>query len=468
MYYRLSDNIALRSWKFVPRAYYVKDDPYAKGLSKEEFDILLLCDGEHNITPDEMTDTLEKKGLIRKCEKGDHPSEWSMHKSYDHRYFPKMNFMITGKCNYNCLHCFNAADNAPLMTQWSFEDTLKLLNQAKDCGIHAFTITGGEPMVHPGFMDIVREIYKRGMFLEELNTNGYFITPEILGEFADIGCAPLIKISFDGICCHDWMRNHKGAEQRTLDAIQLCIDNGFEVMAQTQVHRRNLDTLLPTAEKLNSMGVSRMRLIRTTEVSRWVENAPDSCLGIEEYYGAMLDFMSGYKNSGMKMDIVVWQFMKAQPRSKTYSLDAVLCKSGEYKATDPVCKGNRGMIGVTSGGDIVPCLQMSGYYEEHSIHLGNLHDTPLKELLSSGDYMSEVCRNLHKFLKENQKCAECRYFRYCNGGCPALGLLFTRNRCGSDLTKCLFYENGWYDRCVKTMDGWLNLTRVEEFEKTNA
>ena len=89
-------------------------------------------------------------------------------------------------------------------------------------------------------------------------------------------------------------------------------------MAQTQVHRRNLDTLLPTAEKLNSMGVSRMRLIRTTEVSRWAENAPDSCLGIEEYYGAMLDFMSGYKNSGMKMDIVVWQFMKAQPRSKTY------------------------------------------------------------------------------------------------------------------------------------------------------
>ena len=338
MYYRLLDNIALRSWKFVPRAYYVKDDPYAKGLSKEEFDTLLLCDGEHDIAPDDMTNILEKRGFIEKCEKGASPSEWSMHKSYDHRYFPKMNFMITGKCNYNCLHCFNAADNAPLMTQWSFEDTLKLLDQAKDCGIHAFTITGGEPMIHPGFMDIVREIYKRGMFLEELNTNGYFITPEILGEFADIGCAPLIKISFDGIGCHDWMRNHKGAEQRTLDAIQLCIDNGFEVMAQTQVHRRNLDTLLPTAEKLDSMGVSRMRLIRTTEVSRWAENAPDSCLGIEEYYGAMLDFMSGYKNSGMKMDIVVWQFMKAHPGQRRTALTPCFAKAENTRLPTPYAR----------------------------------------------------------------------------------------------------------------------------------
>ena len=44
----------------------------------------------------------------------------------------------------------------------------------------------------------------------------------------------------------------------------------------------------------------------------------------------------------MKMEIVVRQFMKAHPKTKSYSLDAVLCASGEYKATDPVCKGNRG------------------------------------------------------------------------------------------------------------------------------
>lgn len=212
------------------------------------------------------------------------------------------------------------------MTEWSYEYVVDLLEQAQGCGIQSFTITGGEPMVHPRFMDIVREIYKRDMFIEELNTNGFFINQKVLDEFAEIGCNPLIKISFDGIGCHDWMRDRRGAEQRTLAAMQLCIDNGFRVMAQTQVHRRNLHTIFPTVEKLDSMGVSTTRLIRTTEAPRWNDNAPDSCLGIEEYYGEMLDFAEKYKNSGMRMEIMIWQFMQLHPMSRSYQLEPVRLK----------------------------------------------------------------------------------------------------------------------------------------------
>ena len=467
MHYRIADNIALRSWKFVPRAYYIKNDPYAKGLTPEEFELMLKCDGEQDIEPSATLDKLKFNGLIEECKKGEHPCEWSSYKSYEHRYFPKMNFMITGKCNYNCLHCFSAAENAPIMTEWSYEQALDLLDQARDCGVNAFTITGGEPMLHPHFMDIIKAIYERGMFVEELNTNGYFLTQKILDEFKEIGCKPYIKISFDGIGCHDWMRNRKGAQQQALDAMELCVKNGFRVMSQTQVHRKNLDTLIPTAKKLSEIGVSTLRLIRTTDAPRWHENAPDSCLELEEYYERMLEFMSEYINSGMDMDIIIWQFMRAFPKSRSYTLDAVLCKSGEYKPTDPMCKGNRGMIGVTSSGDIVPCLQMSGYFEMNDIHLGNLHKTPLKELLVGGDYMKLVCTNLHKMQKQNEKCANCRFFKYCNGGCPALGLLYSpdvRGFYGSDISKCLFYENGWYGRAEETMAGWTNSTQIDELE----
>ena len=464
MYYRLTDNIALRSWQFVPRAYYVKNDPFAKGLSKEVFDMLRLCDGEHDITPNAMTNSLEKQRFIVRCEKGDHPSDWSRLKTCENRYFPKMNFMITGKCNFNCLHCFNAADNAPLMTEWSFEDALDLLDQARDCGIQSFTITGGEPMAHPRFMDIIREIYRRDMFVHELNTNGWYITQEILDEFTQIGCYPLMKISYDGIGFHDWIRNRKGAEARAINAIRLCAENGFKVMAQTQVNRPNLDSLIPTAELLDNLGVSKIRLIRTTEAPRWAENAPDSCLGIEEYYGAMLDFMSKYKDSGMNMDIEIWQFMTVNTKSKRYFLEAVPCPSGEYKYTDPVCKGRRGMVAVSSSGMVVPCMMYSGYFEEHGMKLENVHQVPLQKILSDSEYLTEVCKNLYKLHKENKKCGDCQYFRWCTGGCPALGLLFTGDIRGSDLSKCMFYEHGWYKRCVQTMGDWYNLTAVEELE----
>ena len=152
--------------------------------------------------------------------------------------------------------------------------------------------------------------------------------------------------------------------------------------------------------------------------------------------------------------------MRIYPRNGSYELEAMLCPSGNYNPTDPICKVNRGTIGVASNGNVVPCLQMSGYYEEHGIHLGNLHETSLQDILGNSDYLNEVCTNLHKFCKANKKCNECKYWRWCNGGCPALGLLFTGDRRGSDLSKCLFYKDNWYNKIEKVMDGWQNLSHI--------
>lgn len=76
-------------------------------------------------------------------------------------------------------------------------------------------------MLHRNFFDILEGIYLRGMYVEELNTNGYFINQQTLERMKSIGCVPLMKISFDGIGYHDWMRNHKGAEETALHAIKL-------------------------------------------------------------------------------------------------------------------------------------------------------------------------------------------------------------------------------------------------------
>ena len=46
MRYLLNPNIALRSWKLVPYAYYSKGERNAKGLKKEEFEFLCACDGK--------------------------------------------------------------------------------------------------------------------------------------------------------------------------------------------------------------------------------------------------------------------------------------------------------------------------------------------------------------------------------------------------------------------------------------
>lgn len=456
MFYRLKDNIALRKWRYVDRAIYIKNNENAVGISKEEFGLLLKCDGEHDLEPDPYLANLLSLGYIEKCNQGDKPNPWSVLHEYDNYYFPRMNLMITGKCNLNCLHCFNAKDNAPLNSELSYENVLNILDQARDIGIQAFTITGGEPLVHPRFLDIMKAIYERNMYVFELNTNGLLINQKMLDAFKQLGCYPLIKISFDGVGYHNWIRQHPKAEELTLKAIELCVKNGFRIKAQVQVNRKNVDVMFKTAELLNRLGVCEMRIIRTTEAPRWEKNSPGSSLTIEEYYQRMMEFAKEYTHSQMKMTVDIWQLIRLHPVNKSYELMPIACSKYEFNIRIPMCKGNRGMIAVSSSGETVPCLQMSGYFLEKDISLGNLFKTPLKELVKDSPYLNLAMAPLLKQIVENDKCGNCKYYKACTGGCPALGLLYSKNSdyYHEDITKCVFFENGWYDKITSQLNDW--------------
>lgn len=459
MRYLLNPNIALRSWLLVPYAYYIRGERNARGLKEEEFMFLAACDGRNEL-PDEQESALTARflanGFITKAAQGEAMtvSDWNRPRMYMNRYFPAMNWMITGKCNYNCIHCFNAADNAPLMSEWSMEEAEHLLDQARDCGINAFTLTGGEPMLHKHFFDILEGVYARGMYVEELNTNGHFINQKALDRMKAIGCTPLIKISFDGIGCHDWMRNHKGAEQDALRAVSLCIENGFHVKVQTNMNRRNCDVMLKTADLFDSMGVEEMRMIRTTEAPRWVRNAGDATLTLEEYYDASIEIWKQYAAGSHRMVLTIWQFGSLYPQTEYYSLAAVNSCAGTYRDSIPVCKGSRGMIAVAANGNVFPCHQMSGYYEQRHDSLGNVKREPLDKLLTFGPYIDEVCTTLGTLREKNEKCGKCEHFEYCNGGCRAIALALTGDKLGIDPSKCLFWQNGYERKIAEALPGY--------------
>ncbi len=453
-YYLLNKNIALRSWQKLPFAYRYKNIGEAFALSKDNFLLLLKCDGRQLLEESNALNTLIEMGYCSISDGSEELSDWQRLKLYPNRYFPAMNLEITGKCNYNCLHCFNAADLAPLQSELTWDECEHLLDEAQGCGIAEFTITGGEPMLHPHFMDILHGIYKRDMLVEELNTNGSFITDEMLLEMKSFGCNPTMKISFDGIGRHDIMRGRKGAEQAAINAIRLCIKHGFTVMAQTNVNRLNLSSMLPTLELLDELGVSSVRLIRTSESPRWLQTSAKlceggGCLSFREHYDAMLALAHSYIQKEHKMSLNIWQFMRVFPMSKTYSDGASCCAYTPYSDTLPVCRINRRMIGVSAAGELVPCLQMSGYYSQKGISLGNVKKTSLSKLLSDGAYIDEICRCVPEIKEHNTSCMDCEFWTACRGGCRALGLALTDDRKGADKSKCIYYHEGYPEKIAK-------------------
>ncbi len=462
MYYILNPDIGLRSWKLLPYAFYRRHTRNAEGLEEEEFEFLSKCDSKHDLPENDIAKKFLDKGFIAECEKDSTGlSPWQK-LEMKNRYFPAMNWMITGRCNYNCLHCFNAKDNERLQSEFTMEQANQLLDQAQKAGINSFTITGGEPMVHKNFFEIIEGIYKRGMYVEELNTNGHFINKEALDKFKKIGCFPLIKISFDGIGHHDWLRDRKGAEKDTLDAIKLCLDEGFRVKVQMNVYRGNLDTLLETVETVEKLGAEEIRIIKTTEVPRWEENAPNQTLGFTEYYDEMLKFVKEFIKKDHKIIVDIWQMLQLLSYSKAYDIRAVSAPIGQFRGSKPTCPGNRGMIAVAANGNVYPCMQMTGTMDSRNFYLGNVFKEGLINLMTDSKYLDEVCKTIDDLEEHCEKCRNCEWFKFCCGGCVAVAWLYSNDTLSNDPFKCEFFLNGYYDKTVEIMGGWINMSPVRE------
>ena len=85
------------------------------------------------------------------------------------------------------------------------------------------------------------------------------------------------------------------------------------------MNRKNLDSMLKTVELFDKMGVGETRIIRTTEAPRWVQNAGDATLTIEEYYNASLELWQKYAAAEHQMTITIWQFGELNPIYNLYA-----------------------------------------------------------------------------------------------------------------------------------------------------
>lgn len=451
MYALLAPEIALRSWRQVPCAFYRRHQREAEGLAREQFELLLRCDGVQELPESALLHKLFQRGLAVPCEKGAGAlTPWQRPLFCDNRYFPAMNWMITGRCNYNCRHCFNAADNAPLQSEWTLDEALALLEQAQQCGVNAFTITGGEPMLHPHFFEILEELYRRGMYVNELNTNGRYLTQQTLDRMSALGCAPLIKLSFDGLGWHNWMRGASDAEADALRAIRLCVDNGFSVMVQTNMNRKNADAMLATSEALDAMGVERQRIIRTAESPRWMQNSPEATLNAEDYFDAALKLLAAYADKPRQMRLDTGLLAELWPSQKHLYLHSEKDAECPYRDSLPVCRGSRSMVAVAADGGIYPCMQLSGCFLRQGRELGNVKKAPLQFYLSESRYLDFVCTTLADLAAHNPACAACPHFTNCRGGCRALAAVMRGDFYGCDPVRCLYWEKG-YDQKIRAL-----------------
>lgn len=105
---------------------------------------------------------------------------------------------VTDRCNLRCIYCM-PPEGIPLVSHdeiLSFEEIILVASAAADLGINKIRITGGEPLVRSGIIDLVRMISKvEGIGEISMTTNGVLLE-QYAEELVEAGLRR-INISLD-------------------------------------------------------------------------------------------------------------------------------------------------------------------------------------------------------------------------------------------------------------------------------
>lgn len=456
MIYRLASAYALRGWDKMPWALLRQPDHLVRTLSRAQFDVLLLCDGQTDLSqalPPSLAPILAKcetEGLICPCSQPRPLDEEQHYRYYANRFVQSVFWSVTGRCNYRCRHCYMDAPEGAL-GELSTEEALDLIDQMAACGVPRVELTGGEPLVRKDLWQLIDCILAHHIVIDKFYTNGRLLNDAVLDEMERRGMSPMIFVSFDGVGWHDWMRGCPGTEADALRALKLCHDRGFETAVQMCVHRGNADSLPQTIAALKQAGVTRLKASNVSMTELWQRHSDGNALTQQEFIEAMLPYITWYYQAGRPIEHLELGGVIDMFRYRPYEMVVRDLGGGQDALDCHLCRTARMSCYITPEGRLLPCLPMTASPDQNQFP--RVQDIGLRQGLSHSVYMDYTDSRVRDLAAVNSECAACPHLLRCGGGCRAIALTDgDRQLMGCDRLSCMFWNNHYMDRIRRTAE----------------
>lgn len=176
------------------------------------------------------------------------------------KYLPTNNFSapdtvfleVTRACNLTCNHCFNASGKQ-LPKQLTQPQLESVVDDLVSSGVQEIRFTGGEPMVMPGIIPLIRRASELGI-RASIGTNAALISDNKADALEEVGLHAGI-VSLDGLeTRHDYIRG-KGSFKLALAGIERLRKRDINVRVNIVVMRSNLSDMKALVEFLYKIGV---------------------------------------------------------------------------------------------------------------------------------------------------------------------------------------------------------------------
>ena len=261
-------------------------------------------------------------------------------------------------CNFACTHCsaefymdrhLDKIGVTDTRQKMSMDDVRELSRQADEAGLGRFVITGGEPLVMKDFDEVVEALDPDKHYIIT-DTNGWFLDDARARHIKSIGVEK-VQLSLDSFveAEHDAFRNKPGAYKRAIRGVHASLDAGLNLIIQTVLVKGR---------------------VRTKEFRDMCEFATKHHFGLYVSYAKPTgsctehpEFVIDKEEADILRDL-----------EREYNVFTHMTPSyGSYKG----CITVKGIVTVTSTMELTPCPYID-------FSLGNLRETPLKEVLARG------------------------------------------------------------------------------------
>ena len=324
---------------------------------------------------------------------------------------------ILDDCDQRCKHCyiFSKDNNKPLITM-NFDDMKKVLENCllmceKANRKAYFSITGGDPILHPDFWSLLELLYEKNLDYSIMG-NPFHLTDEVCEKLHKLGCRQY-QLSLDGLRdTHDYFRK-PGSYDLTLEKVHTLKEAGVRPSIMTTVSGTNINEITGIIDEVveNEVGLFSFARYCPTSMEK------DSDITPEEYRNLLED---------------VWQKFEEYKDSKTFFnlkdhlWTLFLYEKGIFKIPDNLkedviydgCNCGNSHLTILPNGDVYACRRMES-------KVGNALEEDLFDIFT-GPEMNE-----YRKYEEFEKCINCELLRFCRG-CPAVSYGYTHNMYSAD------------------------------------
>ncbi|MBQ3401931.1 MAG: radical SAM protein [Synergistaceae bacterium] len=292
-------------------------------------------------------------------------------------------FELTSRCNEQCRHCY--LPGARNFHDLETDLVISILDQLRDMGTLKVTFSGGECLLHPDFIPILRHARENDLSISILS-NITLLTDKMISAIKDANIdflqASVYSMNPEE---HDYITRLPGSHAKTIAGLERLIAADVPVMISCPTMRKTYSSYKAVLDWAYSHGIKGytdyIMMARTDGTTDNLENR----LTISETEELLRDII-GY-------DIQYRTILDAGIAPSPLNPDEHVCGAG----IDMMC--------VAANGEFYPCSGFQGW------PLGNAHSQGVADVWEN----SEALRELRAVKwRDFPKCMECGAKPYCS------------------------------------------------------